>query len=388
MRWHRPPRIHRTVCALGALILCSGLAAYGEETAFAASINDTTREATVSTIERGGKSYISLTTLLQQLGGACTVESGRLQADLAEQSAWLAPDSCEVQSSLDNFLLKNPVIQEGADVLVAFEEIDSLLARAFGVKLTRTAANPAGQMTEPPKEPPVVLEALTPLEPVAPAPDAKAEAPRDADRNVQVIIIDPGHGGKDAGCQGPTGAKEADIVLAIAGRLQKLLEQGSPRKCILTRDKDRPLGRAERVAFANSNKGDLLISIHTGGAPDPEPHGFQIFCCSPKPQPSSGEKVETGVGTEYVDRSMAFGGIVGNKLQESSGAENRGVWRAPCHVLKDIAMPGILVETGFLTNPNEEGLLVTDAYQQKIAEGIAEGVKAYIAGAANQGAAQ
>ena len=201
---------------------------------------------------------------------------------------------------------------------------------------------------------------------------------------IKVIILDPGHSGNDAGCRGPDGLSEKDLVLAVARRLGPLLQTTLGAKVLLTRAGDDDMTLEERASFANRNDGDLLVSIHAGASFSTTARGFELFC----PAYGHASHEEGGRGatrrpvaaqSSYVDPSREIAEAVAAGLAAETSTPPRGVHEVGCRLLKDVAMPGLLIEVGFLTNPAEAALLGTEAYQDKIALGIAAGLRAYVA---------
>jgi N-acetylmuramoyl-L-alanine amidase len=117
-------------------------------------------------------------------------------------------------------------------------------------------------------------------------------------------------------------------------------------------------------------KGNILVSIHVGASASPSASGFEFFC----PMGAGGDP--------NVARSLALARSISNGMAQSTGATPRGMHQAPCSIFTNLQMPGVLVEVGFLTNPNEEPLLANAEYQEKLAQGIANGIAAYVAGKA------
>jgi N-acetylmuramoyl-L-alanine amidase len=221
-------------------------------------------------------------------------------------------------------------------------------------------------------------ESLTPLEPLeAPQSTTPKQPERNVVRGIDVIVINPGHGGNDTGCVGQSGLRESDLTLAVARRVQEAIARETGVKAILTREGDQFISHRQRANLANSGKGDLFISIHTGGGYAPDAHGCEVFCSSPATNGAA-----ANAAAAYADRSLAVAQRVAPALAKATEAADRGVRAIPCQLLKDVSMPGVLVEVGFLTNLSEESLLQGEAYQEKIAQGIAAGIRDYLGGAA------
>jgi N-acetylmuramoyl-L-alanine amidase len=295
--------------------------------------------------------------------------------DLVAKTAWLKPNMAQVTASLGDFTLSHPIVQEGNDVRIALGDVALFFDRAFLLVIRQDAAPvpaapAAREETAVPKAD--QIPALSTVPPAAP------ESPRLISRPIEVVILDPGHGGNDTGCEGSAGLKESALSLALAQKVRHALEQGDPPKALLTRDADRDATRNERITFANSHKGDLWVGLHAGAGFAQSATGFEIFCVK------AGNPAR--IGGEYTEKSLAVADEVAAALAEFTGATNRGVHQAPCAVLSDVAMPGLLIEVGFLTNPAEEALLETEAFQDKIAQGIAAGIRRYAEAVSGGGA--
>ncbi len=169
------------------------------------------------------------------------------------------------------------------------------------------------------------------------------------------ICIDPGHGGADPGAIGPTGLKEKDVNLAVGLKLAELLKPIAEVK--LTRTKDIAVSLKDRAAIANSFGCDYFISVHTNSFTDRKVGGVETWAYAPG---GNGEKLAKEVQAELV---------------KATGFANRGVkFNTSFAVLRDTKAPAIITENGFISNPDEEKLLKTDAFREKIAKAIAQGV--------------
>lgn len=223
--------------------------------------------------------------------------------------------------------------------------------------------------------------------------------------NKKVIVVDPGHGGKDPGASG-NGVIEKNINLAIGLALENILSSRG-YNVVMTRRTDVYLQLQERTDIANASDADLFVSVHVNALPSKRSMtGFEIYIMA---LPTDNDamnlaKVENreyvegkGVDVENVDRrTEMLLRILGdmqqnNKISESTdfaaslynaGARNglqmRRVAQAPFFVLRGAGMPAVLLETGFLTNANEARLLSDPRYQQKIAQAMAEGIATYL----------
>lgn len=177
-----------------------------------------------------------------------------------------------------------------------------------------------------------------------------------------LIVVDAGHGGEDSGCLG-YGVYEKDINLQIALRLKRSLERRGFR-VMMPRETDEFLAKEERVELANSYQADAYVSIHqnTYEGSDKSVSGIETWY----------DGADSGRDNERLAR------LIHQQTVKSTGANERVLWDiADLYVTNKTLMPACLVETGFLTNQKECRLLSTDEYQEKIAEGIAEGIEMY-----------
>lgn len=190
------------------------------------------------------------------------------------------------------------------------------------------------------------------------------------------IMVDPGHGGGDAGAQGPEGAKESMINLGIGLKLRDKLESlGAEVR--MTRDTDRKVSHPDasqgeelraRVAMANSWPAQVYVSVHSNSAANPAAHG-----------------TETYHSRNASEKSKEMAAAVHKEMVGATGFRDRGVKAANFHVIKNTHMPAILVETGFVSNPVEEKHLTDPAMQDKMAQAITNGVEEVFGLNANRG---
>ena len=208
------------------------------------------------------------------------------------------------------------------------------------------------------------------------------------------IIIDPGHGGKDPGAIGYRGTKEKDIALDVSKRLAKKIERNSKTKVILTREEDIFVRLKDRTKFANVNKGDLFISIHTNAAEDRRASGFESFLIGINKNEEAIRvaarenavlELEDGGATKLTDEALIqatmsqaafanlseqFAALVQEEMSKRIQSKNRGVKQAGFYVLMGASMPNVLVELGFISNPNEEKKLNSSSYREILATSI------------------
>jgi N-acetylmuramoyl-L-alanine amidase len=216
---------------------------------------------------------------------------------------------------------------------------------------------------------------------------------------VKTVVIDPGHGGRDPGALGPTGVREKDVVLDLGLRLKRLIEERLRVKVIMTRSEDVFVPLEERTAIANRHKADFFISLHVNAAPKSRAVGFETYFLSREPSDRGARASAVrenmvlnleGVGPEeqrglkavlwdlaqtfYVRESSELAERLLNELGQILKVDNRGVKSAPFFVLMGAAMPSVLVEMAFITNPKEERKLERDQYRQQVAEALLVGI--------------
>ncbi|MBO5307017.1 MAG: N-acetylmuramoyl-L-alanine amidase [Lentisphaeria bacterium] len=197
---------------------------------------------------------------------------------------------------------------------------------------------------------------------------------------VRTIVLDPGHGGKDQGAAGG-GLVEKRLNLQLTKRVELLLKDRGYR-VLLTRKNDRFLSLPARAAFANANRADLFISIHTNSAASKVPHGIEVYCLSPAGTASTNSTAvswKSLPGNRSDARNIRLGYFLQRSLLVRTKANDMGVKRARFAVLRDLRCPGVLVEMGFLSNKQEAAKLRSPDYLDKLAQGIADGIVKYCA---------
>ncbi|GAB6040650.1 N-acetylmuramoyl-L-alanine amidase [Endothiovibrio diazotrophicus] len=237
------------------------------------------------------------------------------------------------------------------------------------------------------------------IQPRGPARSAAALSLRDL-----VIAIDPGHGGKDPGAIGPRGTREKDVVLAIAHRLQRLINDEPGMRATMIRGGDRFIKLRDRIKIARERKADLFISIHADSYRDFGASGSSVYILSPDGASSeaarwlaeSENRADLAGGVTLDDKDQMVASVLldmsqTKTIEESSVAaaevlkrlkalgklHSRRVQRAGFAVLKSPDIPSMLVETGFLSNPVEERKLRDPAHQGRIAAAVMDGVRVY-----------
>jgi N-acetylmuramoyl-L-alanine amidase len=218
-----------------------------------------------------------------------------------------------------------------------------------------------------------------------------------------MIVIDPGHGGKDPGTISPNGIKEKDVVLAISRKLYQLLQKEPGYRAALTRSGDYFIPLRGRLRIARQDKGDMFIAIHADASHESGATGAAVFALSEHGASSEAarwlaEKENyselSGVPlsdksdmlrsvlidlsqTSTISSSMELGSDLLPQLAKVGRLHYAHVEQAPFMVLKSPDIPSLLVETGFLSNPMEEKRLSDASYQQEIAQALFNGIKNY-----------
>ncbi len=214
------------------------------------------------------------------------------------------------------------------------------------------------------------------------------------------IVIDAGHGGHDEGTQGPHGVLEKELVLDVALRVGKLIEDRMNAEVIYTRTDDTFVPLEGRTAIANQKKADLFLSIHANSSPIPRIGGMETFYLNftdsrdaldvAARENASSQKsifelqdiIQKITLHEKLDESREFANRIQAALYSFSsrnlpGQKNRGVKKAPFVVLIGANMPSVLAEIGFLSNSREETLLKKQDYRQRLAESLYRGISKY-----------
>jgi N-acetylmuramoyl-L-alanine amidase len=222
----------------------------------------------------------------------------------------------------------------------------------------RLVSPPSASITKPPIVfPPLPTSFPDPESPPTTGSETSQPIPRSPKGRI-VVIIDPGHGGKDAGAIGLNGLQEKDIILRIGKKVASLLEQNGI-KVIMTRDADYFVDLAPRVVMAEHVHADLFVSIHANSIDN---------------NPSA-----NGLETYHYDRGYRLAQVVHKSiLQAIPTLKDRGVKRARFYVLRKNSMPAILIETGFVTGSEDNPRLANPEYDNRMAKAIVRGILQYL----------
>lgn len=182
----------------------------------------------------------------------------------------------------------------------------------------------------------------------------------------RVIVIDPGHGGNDPGAVSSNGTREKDINTSIALKARDALEELG-YNVLMTRDSDKTLKLSDRTTLANNSRADLFISFHANSYSNSSVKGIQVLYC-----PSQKGKVEKAQDQYPLAKSIM------DELLKGTGAVDKGIIQRPdLYVLNGTNMPAVLIEVGFLTNPEEEKAIQDKEYQNKIVKSTIKGIENY-----------
>jgi N-acetylmuramoyl-L-alanine amidase len=322
-------------------------------------------------------------------------------------------DHLTIKFEADAIDVPNPLLPEpaGQDLLRAVRVLDAttlavdLGARFAGFKASSQPVDTTSRLvidllaaqteaapppaTSPPGTPPGTSPAATP-----PPPPELPPLFGQAASSVHTIAIDPGHGGDDSGVRAVEGASEKDITLAIARRAKGVIEARLGLRVLLTRDDDRSVAINDRTAIANNNKADLFISLHANGSVRRSTSGATIFYAAfdkdaaQHATTGGADRVPTFGGgardielvlwdlaqTRHLDRSAAFAELVERQLRDHVPLAAPAIDRAALRVLESANMPAVLIEVGYLTNPQQATLLTTDAFQTALVQSLYDAI--------------
>jgi N-acetylmuramoyl-L-alanine amidase len=197
---------------------------------------------------------------------------------------------------------------------------------------------------------------------------------------LKTIVIDAGHGGKDNGAENKAlGMKEKNLTLDLAGRLKSELESRG-YTVIMTRTRDEFVDLDDRPAIANKARADFFISLHFNASQDTSVKGAETYILAPIGEPSSNGTYEYWPrlpGNANDTWNVIAGYYVQRELVNSIGATDRGLRRARFAVLRTLDCPGMLVESGYVSNPGECAKLGRPSYRADLANSIADALDAY-----------
>ncbi len=333
----------------------------------------------ISLREVEGRLRLPLLPLVQVLGLECRWREGRGLVEITGKAGRAVAASGSALALVGGLVipLAAPPLFVDGKLYVTPDFLSNVVSRVLGRRISLSGLD--ARVTDVPALGEAALEPLFP--------------PR-----IHTVLIDPGHGGKDNGATGLSGLREKDLTLALSLQLKERLEQESDIRVVLTRDADLFLGLRQRTAKANA-VGGLLISVHANSGRRERARGFEVYSMAPRASDKAAleaSRFENQVTAlegpsgdvepmlwalaqnDYLNESMRFADNMVSTLSEKLESENRGAKQAPFIVLAGATVPAILIEVGFITNPEEEAALRTTAYQKRLVEAISFGIVRYL----------
>ena len=255
----------------------------------------------------------------------------------------------------------------------------------------------------PTTQPSTVLLPLAPSQP-APQPQPQPQAKQESTQTSKpLIVLDPGHGGKDPGAISVSGRYEKVITLKMAQEVKQALEKTGKYRVLLTRNTDKALALRERIRFAHNHRADLFISIHADSARNRNARGLSVYTISEKASDKEAamlaereNKADIILGTDLsnelpevssilidlakrdtMTKSAHFATALVNEMQSQITLVKQAHKFAGFVVLKSTNIPSVLLELGYLSNPQEDKLLATESYRAKLAKSIVRAVDQY-----------
>ncbi len=244
-------------------------------------------------------------------------------------------------------------------------------------------------------------EARPSAESLPPAPAGPPSRGKADIRDINLIVIDPGHGGRDPGAIGPRGVKEKDVVLGISRKLAQRIKERLKIRAVLTRTGDYFVPLEKRTRIANEREADVFISIHANASLNPDSRGFEVYFLSEEASDREAAAVarrENSVMAmeerpvfedrvsrilwsltmnQFMNESSELCSFVNSRVLGRTGLTGRGVKQAGFHVMRGARMPSILVEAGFISNRQEEAQLNDPEFQMEIADAICDALEEY-----------
>lgn len=217
----------------------------------------------------------------------------------------------------------------------------------------------------------------------------------------RLVVIDPGHGGKDPGATGRRGTREKDVNLAAALELARVLRERGDFDVLLTRDDDTFVPLSERSELANTKEADLFVSLHCNAADNKRENGFEVYSISETASDPEAETLAAAENavlalegknpqdemakmillamtkTEMINESAAFAALTAKRLAKHVDVAARGAKQASFYVLRGTHAPAILVEMAFVSHSKDEAKLASRRFRSTMAEGVASGIADY-----------
>jgi N-acetylmuramoyl-L-alanine amidase len=333
---------------------------------------------------------------LASVGAEISYGRGEAFASWGTATVRFRADSREVEAPSGTIYLRDAVFSAGGMLYVPTEFFVEYLQEASGraVSVDPLARLARGEAVAAPAARPAAA---------APPPPPVATAPAPARPGVRpLVVIDAGHGGVDPGARGPGGTREKDITLAVSRRLYQILRDDPTLDVRMTRDRDTLIALRDRARFANGWRQEgqpaLFMSIHANAHPSRAAKGFETFFLSEARtedarrveamenaaiQYEEGPRDRTPIDfimqdlrqNQYLRESSDWAQLIQNRLREVHPGPDRGVKQAGFAVLNGAFMPAVLVELGFISNAEEERLMLDPRQQDLFAQQLAASVR-------------
>ncbi len=268
------------------------------------------------------------------------------------------------------------------------------------IDITQETAVPVRRPERSEVPPPAIT--IPPAQPVQG--QEQAAPPLPAGKALRTIVLDPGHGGLESGAKGRFGTLEKEVTLAIALKLKALIERNLSLRVVMTRDKDIDIPLENRAALSNNNDAYLFLSIHANGSFRKNSNGSEVYFLNLNAVDEETRRLaylENNTGeidqkidsrdaddlrlilwdmaqSSFIKQSGQLAEFIQTELNSLLGTANRGIKQAPFKVLTEVACPAVLVETAFISNPEEERRLADPAFQDNVAQAIFRGLVNYI----------
>lgn len=327
--------------------------------------------------------YVSLSDVIDQFGGAINVLPTRTRIDLLNTTAFVKADDRRV-SALSIFSLQHPILEENQSLWIAEIDVVPFFLKSFRMELKKDLSV---RVDTPPLDTAPVLEGTAPSvsEPSLPQLTNREamQFPRNASPTssitpvveIKTILIDAGHGGTDAGIQSPTGLSEKDLTLAVANQLAANLEDRLEQTVVMSRQDDLALTGGQRARMMQNLPETFVLAVHAASEPSGAWHGMGVYR-------HAGGAVVRGMSRQDGPALKAQSEIA-ERLRAAFPDQTIHTAELPLQLFAASERPGLVIEVGFLSNPEEAEQLSDPGHQKKIADAIAEGLIAALTGNAS-----
>ena len=394
---------HRLVTALlvMAAVACTAFAA-PNQARFLIDLPQGSQEVTQHPRFFMGEGYVPVGVLLDPLGATVEAFETGFRIQLGPEGVWVQGGSRDVEGPRGAFQLRQPWRVVEGEPHIALDDVEVLFRRAFGTAVTvlergEPAVAPApenGLLAVAPAQDPGPSLQPFPMPDDEPAEEETSPAPRfdEMEPRLQpvpdapappepfLVVVDPGHGGGDAGVVGDNGLAEKEVTLAIALELRGIFENDGRIAIRLTREDDAELSTSQRGAMTQRYGGDLFLSIHTGAGLTPDMTGHALYFPRYETVPPVGERggtAERALARQRVNQSEQWASFMSEALERETGDTVRRAAPLRCRVMRHLDAPSVMAEIGVLTDGASETDLSTGSYLRRVAEALAESIRAY-----------